>query len=116
MFGMAQRDLTVVVQSDSGNNNTVGHRNDVLHRPLNGRDAGRNSRRGLHATVDLHEAVNHEVKADRVHVVLDLLRERLVRRVKRRMSMRIDRLDRSTCDVDTVFISGAPQIPFFVQR
>ena len=57
--------------------NRVGHVHDVFHRPLDRRDAGRNGRRGLHGAVNLHEVVDHEIEADRVHVVLNLLGERI---------------------------------------
>jgi hypothetical protein len=58
--------------------------------------------------MDAREVVVHEVQRDRVSRVLDLLREALVRRVKRRIDIRIVRFWRSTHDVLMVSGSGSP--------
>lgn len=53
------------------------HQHNVLHRPQVGRHATLHRWRGLDGLVNLHEVVHHEVEADRVHVVLKPLAERI---------------------------------------
>ena len=51
------------------------HHHDVFHAPQEVSHARFHGWRGLDALMNLHEVVDHEVEADRVHVVLQLLAE-----------------------------------------
>ena len=73
--------------------------------------------------MDTCEIVVHEVEGQRRLVVVDFLEKALVSRVKRRMLMRIVRLERSTWLVEMKSGSGWPVTirsrvvpPFFVPR